>query len=114
MKLADIPPLLKEALAVHEAFRKLAFTPDEIFIHPSTTKLRVVVIRGDNRFAVDVGVNTIPMAEFERTWGEAVEAWNTGKDFEQKAIWENSAVRRDAVGFVVALLDKGFAVREYT
>lgn len=111
MRLVDVPPILKEALAVHEAFRRLAFTPDEIFISPSKEKVHVMVIRGAHRFAVCVGENTIPLVQFEDVWMAATSAWNTGVALEQRAIFENSLVRRDAVGLVMALIDKGFSIR---
>jgi len=107
---AEIPPILLEALAVHEAFRRLGFTPDEIFIRPAPPRVYMLVRRSGMEFAVDAGENTVPMHEFGAAWTQAAEWWNAHPP-EGEAVWNSSRVRANVVGLITALVDSGFALR---
>ncbi len=112
-----IPEPLRDALAVHEAFRKLRFTPDEIFIHPTPRGLQVVLRAQEREFVVDVGPRNMGRAayitlcrdpQFVEKWSAAVELWNEGTDEERKSIWRDAPIIERSVEFVTGLVAKGF------
>lgn len=105
-------PAIKEALAVHEAFRRLNFTPDEIFLRLSGTQLFVTVQRGDKEFNSLVGQHFQATEEILRAhWDQAVHAWNvTMSELQRRAIYEGSLICRMATEFVAAIVTKGFSI----
>lgn len=105
-------PAIREALAVHEALRRLHFTADEIFLKLSGRNLYVLARRGDREFHTLVGEG------FDATqdvlgahWEHACNAWNvTMSEAERQAIYAGSEVCRQSVGFVAAVIAKGFSI----
>lgn len=111
-------PWAREALAVHEALRRMEYPSDAIFVAPRqgpTRKNLFVLLRFEGKqFAYDVGECLLSDVEFVKAWQAAVRWWNTtAKDDtpEHKKIWEESHVRRNSVAFVVAMVDAGFPSR---
>lgn len=107
-------PAIREALAVHEALRRLRFSADDIFVVPpigEQHRLFVVLMSQGKRFTYDAGPCRLGKA-FLDTWRDAVSWWNTdGHDDERKLLWEESVVRRNSVAFLVKLLDFGFQLQ---
>ena len=104
--------LIFEALCAHEAFRKLGFSPDDIYFRPRHDKLFVTVQRGGKEFNFDVGPHQRTMHALIEEWKPAAKWWNEHPDREAlKAMYEQSNVRRNVVGLIAALHAKGFAVK---
>jgi hypothetical protein len=103
------PSPIREAWAVHEAFRRLGFPSGSIFMHrnPSPDENLCVVLRHcGKQFAVTVGkVNDDWEAEWE-CFGSGV---NSGafSETELYEIWDGSFVRNNAVSLLLGLRDKG-------
>ena len=108
---APTHPIIREALAAHEVFRKLGFTPDEIFIRPRPDELFVTVRRSGLEFNFTLGkhdfgdVNTVIAL-----WVAATEWWNMGPEAERTEMYERSETRKTVVPLIVALKAKGFAI----
>jgi len=112
-------PALREALAVHEAFRRLGFTADEIFLKlgpmhgsPSVhTHLQVVLRAQDKAFTVDIDAAAAGVVDDVRaSWQALVSWWNSPDtpELERKELWTSSQVLKDGAAFCLALLERGF------
>lgn len=107
------PAALREALAVHEAFRKLGFTPEQIYMHRNPKPHRdivVVVIHLERQFAVTCGGQELNRKWKER-WRELVERYNRG-DFSEdefQAWYDRSFVGTRHVELLLGLAQKGIA-----
>lgn len=105
-------PAIREAMAVHEAFRLLEFKPEEIFLVLQGTRLFVTVRRDGKEFNAQVG------EEFQATreilaahWEQASHAWNvTMSEAERRDIYDNSLIKKLAGPFVAAVMAKGFSI----
>ncbi len=110
MKASDIPDCVREALCAQEAFRRVGFTPDEIYCRPQPDRLFVTLKRSGIEFNADVGRNTVPMADFARVWRASTKWWNEhGK--EALVLYEKSELRKNVVSLTVALVARGFNLR---
>ena len=117
--LADIPDYYKEALAYHEAFRRLEFPAEQIYLsvqesrdQPGLMTIGVELrlpTRPEKTFLCSIVMGIRESAgRLESLWHRAVILWNTSKDQDARdAIWTNSHVRKNAVIFHHALLEKG-------
>ena len=106
-------PAIKEALAVHEAYRRLHFTADEIFVVlDKQRQLFVMVRRGGREFHTLVGVDFQATADTLRAhWEQACHAWNvTMTEAERQAIYSASRISKTAAPFVAAIVAKGFSI----
>ena len=104
-------PIIREALAAHEVFRKLGFTPDEIFLRPRPGELFVTVQRGGLEFNLDLGDHDIDDTNrVIALWAAGADWWNTGPEPERRELFDTSEVRKSAVMIIAALQAKGFAV----
>ena len=111
MTAADIHPILREALAAHEVFRKLGFTSDEIFLRPRPGGLFITVQRAGKEFNLDLGKHDLDMVAVIKQWADATVWWNTGDESERQDLLDRSATRLNVVPIIVLLTDKGFVVR---
>lgn len=99
------------ALAAHEAFRRLGFKPEEIFVALNVGRMMVSLRRGDRVFNLMAGPYPGDYAEFMDEWDAAVEGWNGSMtDVERQRIWSTSEVRARSAEIVIALALKGFTV----
>ena len=114
MKLDEFPQPVKEALAYHEAFRRLGFLSDDIFfvVYPNANATQVQLHSQGLQFACGVGM--LParyktQAASAKLWKQACEAGHTAdnKDISE-SIWNFSHAKREVVGMLVAMADKGF------
>lgn len=108
---APTHPILREALAAHEVFRKLGFAPDEIFLRPQPSELFVTVQRADKEFNLSLGAHDLDMVAVIKQWADATAWWNTGDNGERQDLFERSEVRKNVVLIIVALTEKGFAIK---
>lgn len=109
---APTHPIIREALAAHEVFRKLGFTPDEIFIRPRPAELFVTVQRGGLEFNFTLGKHDLGDANSViAEWTAASEWWNNGPEAERTELFERSETRKIVVPLIIKLHAKGFAVR---
>ena len=106
---ANIPTFLVEALAVREAFRKLNFTEDEIYLRPQRDRLYVSVRRHGKEFHFDVGEHRLDIPELVRLLREA-DDWFDADDTHRVAAYEASEVRKNIPSLMTALKRKGFVV----
>jgi hypothetical protein len=115
----EIHPVIRAAIGAHEGFRKLGFSSDNLFCELAATPgapagqvgvFMTLQSRG-KAFRVGVGywaANDEPGAR--AAWTSAVTAVNAHEvsEADLDRIWAESYPCRDKVGFVTALLDKGF------
>lgn len=112
MKITDLHPTVREALALHESFRWLSFIPDDIYVRPTVDKLFVVVRRGGKEFNAEAGALDMPINTFVTKWREAADWWNgEALEREREEIFRGSKVHAASVSFVTALLDHGFNIK---
>jgi len=126
MKLEDIHPVLREALGIHEAFRKCGFPSEEIFValNPPATFLSmfdpnyarrsilVILKTQDKEFSVNVGYIDLKLPEWEKTWTALCLAVINHEVTEEDldVIWQSCMAFQDKVGFVTAISDKGIDI----
>ena len=109
---APTHPIIREALAAHEVFRKLGFTSDEIFIRPTRqNELFVTVQRAGKEFNFSLGQHDLAMVDVIKQWADATVWWNTGDNAERQDLFDRSEVRKNVVPIIVSLTSKGFAVK---
>ena len=114
MTIDDLHPTIWEALALHESFRRLNFTPDEIYLLPRVGDVHVTVKRGQLQFNAFAGKHDLTVPELIRKWARATEWWNkTATHAEQDAIFRTSNVFADSVSFCASVVAKGFNVRKW-
>lgn len=92
-KLTDLPLAFKEALAFHNAFRRLGFKSDDIFIVLADSALLVSLKVQGVEFNVEVGEVELSEEEFPGYWAGVVERFNFGPLEEVEEIWENSFIK---------------------
>lgn len=109
-RLTDLPPVIREALAVHEAFRRLGVASADIYFvqYRDQPFVSIEARQGDKRFPVAVGD---AFDGIEDVWSAATRAWNAAPTSEQMAVFEASAVYNNTSRFMSALIDHGFIVR---
>jgi hypothetical protein len=107
----DYPAPLREALAVHEAFRKLGFTSDQIYIHRNPEPLSdivVVIYQHGKSLATTLGRLEGEEADWRGQWKELVERFNAGEiDTDFDAFYEQSYIRAHYVDLLFMLNAKG-------
>ena len=108
---APTHPILREALAAHEVFRKLGFTPDEIFVRPQPGELFMTVQRTDKEFNLSIGTHDLDTTELIKQWADATVWWNAGDQAEQQDLFERSEARKNVVTIIVSLTSKGFVIK---
>lgn len=113
MRAADINPSFREALAVHEAFRKLGYSPEQIFVTlTSDSRLFVILKHLGREFAVFCGELAMSEPDFYAAWPTLVTAVNGGAVAEEELnnLYRDSYVYRERLGFLAALKAKGIAI----
>jgi hypothetical protein len=111
----NVLPAFREALAVHEAFRRLGFIPDQLFVTlDSESQLFVILKHRGQDFAVCCGELSLTEAEFHEQWPALITAVNAGymTEADMTSIWTNSYVYQNKVRFILAIKAKGIAIPE--
>lgn len=110
----SVSPAMREMLATHDAFRKLGFTPDDIFVHYNSDGTVLVAVHGkdDREFAVTCGHVDLSREGFVREWTRVVEAVRSASfpQADLDRMWIESLVYRERVTFVASLVAKGVYV----
>jgi len=114
VNLLEEPRVIREALAVHEAFRRLGFPSEQIFVLPGAgaADLFAVVLKydGDKQYVVTSGEQGMSFDEMMSRWPRAVEAWNSGPETVRQAIWEGSEILGRAFDLAASLMDRGIEI----
>lgn len=105
-----------ECFATHEAFRRLGFTSDELFVGFGNVSgiddvLHVQLQSQDKTFTVPVA--KMPGVKYEdamATWQAFAHSLPGMNESELQRRWESSSIRKNSVMFLMALIDKGFVI----
>lgn len=115
MKWADIHPVFREALGTHEAFRKLGFPAEDIFVHLNPDRTMLVVLKTQNKdFTVTVGSfnKSLTYPTWKMSWNAVglavIEGRVSEKDLER--IWRSCYVYRQKVEFLMGISSKGIVI----
>lgn len=107
MKLSDP---IKELLAIHEAFRKLNYPPEELFVATyAGGRIQFVLQHQGKQFTIDIAQGQDPAAIAEE-WQKAVAWWNKeATEEERQAIYMGSVLLEHGgtVSLIHALVAKG-------
>lgn len=110
------PAWCADAWVMHQLYRKLGFSPDDIYFDCLDTIDRgpqcvlVSVKRGEQTFMFNLGhVETEPQATYE-IWANFVRYMIAATDAEHEAVWDASEVQQklSRVELILRLIDKGF------
>lgn len=110
MKALDIflsEPLIRDAWTAHEAFRRLDFPADDIFVLLGAN-IAVMLKTDGKEFTVNVGVHPRGSEWFGQMWSAFVEGLD---DIPQSALdeaWKGSVFFTHSLEFLTALRGKGF------
>lgn len=101
---------IKELLAIHEAFRKLGYPPDELFVATyAGGYIQFVLQHQGKQFTIDIAQGQDPKAITEE-WQKAVAWWNKeAAEEERQAIYLGSVLLGEVgtVSLIHALVAKG-------
>lgn len=102
MKLADVNPIYKEALAAFEIFRKLRFPSELIYftVVDGCVAIQVRTQPRDTIVVLDPVPASMDAAALEAGWVEAAGLWNTATQLEMRDVAERARVRRSAVKII--------------
>lgn len=112
----NLPKQIKEALAVHEAFRRLGFPSENIFISfDEENDDLLVILEWNADFVVHCGKWTEGKTRLIEVWDAAVDWWNgAATDEEMHNIWFSSKVFELRSGFTVKLIECGIKIPCFT
>jgi hypothetical protein len=107
--------IMREALAYHEAFRRLGFAPHEIYfyVHDRTPRIAGVLLKSQGlEFLCSIAQGDLSPDALQAQWKIAAAWWNDPAtlESERQDIWLSSQVGRRSAAFMLALLAKGFAL----
>jgi hypothetical protein len=110
MKLSELHPVWREALACQEALRRLGFTSDDLFVSRCKDgRLLVHVESVHYGLTVNIPVGdsgalrSLSQEEFGRGWSQAAEARNGATVDELEHAWRDSLIVRQGVQLIVNL-----------
>lgn len=101
--------MLRECWEAHQAFRRLNFAADDIFVVLGLN-VAVMLRAQDKEFTVNLGVHPNGSEWFGSHWSIVAQAQNDGDIPESllDRIWEQSPYRNNPLPFLMALKNKGF------
>lgn len=111
--IANVHPVLREALAVFELFRKIGFSADQIyFVIPDSRDVAVELHVGTETGAVRVGSLPPSMSRDDAfaKWQEIARHMSEIPEAELTALWERSEARRSSVQIMTAIRLRGIAL----
>lgn len=115
MNLSDLHPTLKQALGFFEAFRRMGFTPDEIYAAYGSLgqkgRVQIILKAQDRIFSCDAGLVDYREDEFKKRWEEASHLWNNATQEETKIVWDASYARKNATQLIMAMSGRGFVIK---
>lgn len=107
---------INEMLATHELFRKMGFKADDLFVRFGANGEMQFELRNQKaEFAINiVGGDSILQPDgrlweqLRDEWQRAVDWWNgDAPEFERHTLYNGSTIRKEAVGIIMALKNKG-------
>lgn len=113
MKALDIflsEPLIRQAWTAHEAFRRLHYPADDIFVVLGQN-IAVMLKEDDKEFIVNVGVHPRGSEWFGQLWSVFVEGLQEMPQSALDQAWAGSVFFHHAAEFLVRLRAKGFEPR---
>jgi len=114
VRLYELKPYYREALAYYEAFRRLDYpTEDILFTVMNTEDPKVIqmTLRARGReFVCNVAKTYDDIEELGAGWKIALDSWKNSPVDEQHAIWRRSYIVRNAVEFSMTMVARGFRV----
>jgi hypothetical protein len=114
VKLAEVHPTLREALATFEAFRRLGVAAANLWVlvDREAGTLGVQLTTPAGTFVVGVGNYPAPAEEvrFGLEWGGAIEAFLGDTQEARDELWAGSWISDHLEGLVAAMVDKGFEI----
>ena len=109
--------VFREALAAGEAYRRLGFRPDDIYLvakplGPSGClhAVELQLITQGKRFALECGTIGKPNEWLQQRWAEAVDYWNTAPEPVRSKIYAESRAREASLRIVLTLRSNGFVL----
>ncbi len=116
-KLFEVAAMLREALCCHEAFRKLGFVSDQLYLESGLSlsgsgvrHVFVTIKTIPDDFRVWVGTTERTVTELAAEWTAAVEAFNTGSEEELQALWDASIASQNLKVLAVTIAAKGIRI----
>lgn len=124
---ADLHPAIRECLAIHEAFRKLGFPPEKLFLglNQKPKQFLYVQLKAEKEFVV---IANPPAAAASKTkwtqasltaaWKRAVRAYNTDgtpasfTDAQRQELFEASWIAHNIVDLISGIVLKGIKIPE--
>lgn len=107
MTLDEVEPHFRELLATYEAYRRIGFTPSEIYAAFDEGKLPMMaIVQGEKSFVlqVDAPLEVCTRAMVGR-WQEVAGWWNSAATPEERnTIWSQSQVRK-YIGVLLAQVE---------
>lgn len=113
MKLTEFPLEIQEGLCAHEAFRRLGFEPNEIFIcyDPSVCTISSILRTQGKEFSVLIGPTKLLAEEFVENWTKASVVFNeTASNEEILDLWDISVVKYQLSEIIFRLEQKGIII----
>lgn len=115
MRVAELPTIFQEALCMHEAFRRMGFTPEQIFLEtsseaPDARSFFVTVHAAEGNVGVLIGLCNLSTEEVSAGWIEAVNTYHEGTDDDLNDLWEHSTAARNLDSIVVSLAFRGVRI----
>lgn len=109
-----ITPVLREALAAFEVWRKMGYPAEQIFFACDRDGYIAMILRPDKvTFTYACGRTKMTREEATAAWAKAAEIWNTGlTGDERKHIYESSYIRKNVVGLLAGMTRKGLRVKK--
>jgi len=102
---SQLDKTLHEALAFHEAFRRLGFEPEQLFLGMDSRQIWMELRAGEKTFVATCGSNHHDIEHVQARWAEKVKKWNSSTSFAER-VWNDSFVRRNAMAFVLSVVSK--------
>lgn len=115
MKLAELPQVFREALAYHEAFRRIGFAPDQICVRFHEGAMAVVLKADGKTFTCAAPGPLLDMDRpmFLREWARAVDTWTAATEAECALVWNESFVCNNSAAFTLALISQGIQIKAH-
>lgn len=112
MKLKDVQQIVIDALCYHEAFIRLGFKADDIFVGHEEAIVFVVLKTQNNEFIVKLGVLALTEAQFAQVWNDVSNAYNSGAfdTTELQAAFLRTFPAKEAQNFLAAIRAKGISI----
>jgi hypothetical protein len=114
IRLYELKPYYREALAYREAFQRLGYQAENILftvVNTEEPKVIQMTLRARGReFICNVAKTYDDADAMGEGWKAATASWGLSPVDERHAIWRRSYVVRNATEFAMALVAKGFQV----